>query len=249
MATAFPRAPLVAVLMTGILATGTGVAAAQSLRGSAASLDRQVGQAGRHDFTYVSGPTQLRRFVDAGLLVPVRDTRDFRLAGVSFPFARPEAKMFIERLAAQYRRGCGEQMVVTSLTRPRSHQPRNASDRSVHPTGMAIDLRRPAGRCRHWLESTLLSLEAEGVLEATRERRPPHYHVAVFPQPYAAHVDRLTEATGGRGLDRVYVVRRGDTLSEIAARHGTTAGALRQTNGLLSPRIYPGQTLTLPAQP
>ena len=248
MANAFTRAPLVAVLISGILATVPGLAAGQSLRGSAASLDRQVGQAGSHDFTYLSGPAELRRFVSAGLLVPVRSTRNFRLANVSFPYARPEAKLFIERLAAQYRRACGERMVVTSLTRPMSHQPGNASDRSVHPTGMAIDLRRPAGRCRRWLEETLLSLETQAELEATRERNPPHYHVAVFPEPYAAHVDRLVGRPDGPGLERVYVVRRGDTLSEIASRHGTSAGALRRANGLVSPRIYPGQTLRVPAQ-
>ena len=32
--------------------------------------------------------------------------------------ARPEVALFIRRLAAQYRAACGEQLVVTSLTRP-----------------------------------------------------------------------------------------------------------------------------------
>ena len=36
---------------------------AQSLRGSAASLDRQNRQARLHDFTYLQGLGQLRRFV------------------------------------------------------------------------------------------------------------------------------------------------------------------------------------------
>lgn len=222
------------------------LAGAQSLRGSRTSLDRQTRQAHGHDFTYLAGPTQLRRFVDAGLLVPVGDTRDYRLEKVSFPVARPEVKLFIERLAAQYRRGCGEQLVVTSLTRPQSHQPRNASDQSVHPTGMAIDLRRPAGRCRSWLEDTLLSLEAQGVLEATHERRPPHYHVAVFPEPYAEHVERLTTRGDRPSVPRAYRVRQGDTLWGIASRHGLSAGMLRRVNELRSSRIYPGQSLTVP---
>jgi hypothetical protein len=56
---------------------------------------------------------------------------------------------FVERLSSQYHNACGERLVVTSLTRPASEQPRNASDRSVHPTGMAIDLRLSTkGTCR-----------------------------------------------------------------------------------------------------
>ena len=81
-------------------------AGAQSLRGSRTSLDRQTRQAHGHDFTYLAGPTQLRRFVDVGLLVPVGDTRDYRLEKVSFPVVRPEVKLFIERLAAQYPSFC-----------------------------------------------------------------------------------------------------------------------------------------------
>lgn len=225
-----------------------GGASAQSLRGSASSLDLQTTQAAQHDFTYLPGTAQLRRFVEAGLLVSVGGNRDYTLEDVSFPFARPAAKLFIERLAGQYRRACGERLVVTSLTRPQSHQPHNASDRSVHPTGMALDLRRPQGTCRPWLERTLLYLENQGVLEATVERSPPHYHVAVFPTQYAAYVDRLT----GRGTDRtrpprVYTVRRGDTLWGIAQRHATSLRALRRANGLSSTRIFPGQTLRVPA--
>ncbi len=181
---------LVLVAVVATFPVGVG---AQSLRGSRASLDRQNEQAARHDFTFLNGPSQLNRFVRAGLLVPVRRTRHYALNDVSFPYTRPEVKLFIERLAQQYYRGCGEQLIVTSLTRPRSHQPRNASPRSVHPTGMALDLRRPSNRrCREWLESTLIYLEDRQVIEATRERGPPHYHVAVFPQAYVRHVANLT---------------------------------------------------------
>ena len=224
-----------------------GGAASQSLRGSASSLDLQTEQARRHDFTYLRGPAQVRRFVDAGRLVPVDGDRDYALTDVSFPFARPVVKLFIERLSGQFRRACGTRLVVTSLTRPQSYQPRNASDRSVHPTGMALDLRRPRGTCRQWLERTLLYLEDQGVIEATAERRPPHYHVAVFPNQYAAHVDRLTARAVGRArLPRVYTVRRGDTLWGIARRHRTSTSALRLANGLSSTRIYPRQVLTVP---
>jgi hypothetical protein len=168
-------------------------AGAQSLRGSRTSLDRQNREARSHDFTYLRGPSQLTRFVGAGLLVPIEGSADYALADVSYQVARPEVRLFLERLSSQYRAACGAPLVVTSLTRPRSAQPPNASARSVHPTGMALDLRRPATpACRRWLESTLLSLEKKRVLDATLEKNPPHYHVAVFPDDYIAYVARLT---------------------------------------------------------
>ena len=42
-------------------------------------------------------------------------------------------------------------------------------------------------------------------------------------------------------------VRNGDTLGEIAKRHGTTVSRLKQANGLESARIRTGQKLRLPA--
>ncbi len=238
------RHPLVVACVTLGLLQGT--ASAQSLRGSSSSLDRQTAQAIQHDFTYLPGTAQLRRFVDTGLLVPVNGNRDYSLKDVSFPFTRPAAKLFIERLAAQYRRACGERLVVTSLTRPLSLQLRNASDRSVHPTGMALDLRRPQGTCRQWLEGTLLYLEGQAVLEATRERSPPHYHVAVFPSQYSAYVAGLTARGSGGATPRVHIVRPGETLWGIARRHQTSPAALRRANRLSSTRIHPGDALTVP---
>ncbi|WP_419950580.1 DUF5715 family protein [Candidatus Palauibacter sp.] len=214
---------------------------AQSLRGGASSLDRQNRVAREHDFTYIATPAQVERFVNAGYLVRVPASPDYVLHDLSFPYARPEVKVFISRLARQYRSACGERLVVTSLTRPRNRQPRNASPRSVHPTGMAIDFRRPAGKCRAWLERVLLQLEGAGVLEATMERRPPHYHVALFPRQYAAYVDRITLASAGR-----YEVKPGDSLWTIARLHDTTVTRLRSVNSLDGSRIYPGQVLTVP---
>lgn len=223
----------------------------QSLRGSTASLDRQERAARAHDFTFLKSPGQVERFVSAGYLVQVRTNRDFDLHGVSYPFARPETRTFILRLSSQYRRACGEKLVVTSMTRPLSSQPRNASSRSVHPTGMAIDVRRSNSRaCRSWLESVLLSLEASGVLEATREYYPPHYHIAVFPNPYARYVADLasrqadTRVASGSVLE--YRVRDGDSLWDIARSHGITVGRLKDENNLTGSRIYAGQLLKVP---
>ena len=49
--------------------------------------------------------------------------------------------------------------------------------------------------------------------------------------------------------DGSYAVRRGDTVSLIAARYGVTEQALLGVNGIQDPhRIYPGQQLTMPGQ-
>jgi len=223
----------------------------QSLRGSTASLDRQERAARVHDFTYIASPAQLERFVEAGYLVQLRTNRDFDFHGVSYPFVRPETQTFILRLSSQYRRACGEKLVVTSATRPLSRQPRNASSRSVHPTGMAVDVRRSNSRsCRSWLESVLLSLESGGVLEATRESYPPHYHIAVYPQPYARYVAGLTARQANTRVASAdvteYRVRNGDSLWDIAQSHGITVDRLKEENSLKGSRIFAGQLLKIP---
>jgi len=169
-----------------IAPAAAGPAAAQSLYGSHESLVRQNLVAQQHDYAYLRTTRDVLQAVDGGVLVAVQGNEDFQLAGgeVSFPYARPEVKTFLEQLSSAYRAACGEPLVVTSLVRPITRQPWNASPISVHPTGMAVDLRRSDRHgCRQWLESTLLALEGEGMIEATRERWPPHYHVAVFPDP------------------------------------------------------------------
>jgi LysM repeat protein len=252
----------VAACMAGIVVLPAAQADAQTLRGGTESLDRQNHQAQAHNFTYLATPADVRRYVEQGHLVPVVANRDFDVHNVSFPYARPEVRLFIERLASQYRAACGEKLVVTSLTRPQSNQPWNASSRSVHPTGMAIDLRRSQkASCRNWLESTLLSLEGQGLLEAIYERNPPHYHVSVYPRPYAQYVARITgnervvaqaatqAASSDTRLELDFVnhrVARGETLSRIATRYSVAVSRLRSENNLRGDRINAGQTLRVP---
>lgn len=245
---------VVAALSVSLLLPHT--AAAQSLRGSSASLDRQNASARAHDYTYIDTGSRVLRFAEQGWLVRIRPNQDFDLHAVSYPYARPEVAIFVRRLAGQYRAACGEKLVVTSLTRPTTRQPRNASARSVHPTGMAVDLRYSSNRsCRSWLEDVLLGLEQSGVVEATRERYPAHYHVAVFPRDYARYVERLEDrrieqrAEATPMLTRVaYRVRNGDSLWTIARRHGTTVDELRAANNLRGSRIYAGQVLEVPRE-
>ncbi len=196
-----------------------------SLRGSRSSIVRQNSYARANRYTFLRTTAQVLAAVAVGQLTLLAGNEDYRLVGASFPFARPEVRLFVERLAAGHRAACGRQLVVTSLTRPVLRQPPNASPLSIHPAGMALDLRvsRPA-TCRRWLENTLLSLEATGVVDATRERSPPHYHVAVFPRPYALHVAQLLARDSARKAER-------DRARRVVFSTSTTL-AVRRANAL-----------------
>ena len=169
------------------------LAFASELRGSRASMVRQHHIAVEENFTFLRTAKQLHEFVHDDRLEQVSSTNDLVVAtGVSYAYTRPIVKQFVDRLAAEYHVATGERLVVTSLTRPESEQPRNASPLSVHPAGMAVDFRVPDAReKRAWLEQRLLSLEDKGVLDVTREVYPPHYHVAVFPEQYEAFAKTL----------------------------------------------------------
>jgi hypothetical protein len=177
------------LLLPLLLALPAASASASGLGGSRATVREVYEIAKEHDFTFLRTAAQIREFVEKERLVEVTENEHLVVHKVSFPYTRPIIRTFIERLAEQYHRATGDKLVVTSLTRPTSRQPRNASPFSVHPAGMAVDLRVPHDAdARKWLEQTLLNLEAGSLLDVTRERRPPHYHVAVFPEPYEAYV-------------------------------------------------------------
>lgn len=224
-------------------------AAAASLHPTRPALLRQVQAARSHGYTYLRTAGDVARFVRGGQLVALPGNDDYLVKySVTLPYARPEVKLFVERLASQYRGACGERLVVTSLVRPKNLQPANSSPLSVHPTGMALDLRvSGSSRCRSWLESALLGLERSNVLEAAREHHPPHYHVVLFPRQYTSYV---AAKTGHRPevvpAVQSYRVRRGDSLWTIARRYGTTVGTIQRANGLRSTRIKPSQMLRVP---
>jgi LysM repeat protein len=245
----------------------SGLHAQSSLKGSRTAMRKQNSVAQKQDYTFLRTSSDVSRFVSSGYLVPVKGTSALKLADVSFPYARPAVKTFAERLAQQYRDACGNKLVVTSLTRPLSRQPWNASDLSVHPAGMALDIRVSDSRaCRKWLESTLVSLEKKGVLEATRERRPAHYHVAVFPSAYFSYLNKAAPAEpkiakaaqpkyasvvpmpSGAKKAATHKVRSGESLWSIARKYGVTLTALKEANALSGNQIKAGQVLAIPRE-
>ena len=182
-----------AVIVAALLVAGaTGQPAyASDLFGSRDSMEKQHAVAVDLDYDFALTASQVAEVVASGELVEVVANSDFELSGVSFPYAQPEVRNFIERLASEYHVATGMLLVVTSLVRPVSEQPSNASPLSVHPAGMAVDLHIPSSRkARAWLSQRLLDFENVGVLDVTLERKPAHLHVAVFPTAFDSYTAR-----------------------------------------------------------
>jgi len=193
-------------LCAASLLTAATPASAQSLRGSESSVSLMYRSAVRGGLDFYETSSQVKRAVLRGELVALRSNGNYHVANVRTPYVRPQTRAFVANLAADYRGACGQPMVVTSATRPMSRKLVNSSSQSVHPTGIAVDLRRPSGHCLTWLRRTLLAAERRGTIEATEERRPPHFHIAVLPVRYqkastaiaAARPSATTRSRGGR---------------------------------------------------
>ena len=171
---------LLAPLLLAVPGAG---AAAQSLRGSRASVERAYDRAQARRLPFQRSRRAIERAARREMYVRLVSGAGYRLRGVSVPYALPATATWIAEMAARYRGACGSPMTVTSAMRPTALRLVNSIEQSVHPTGMAVDLRAPRGRCRSWLRATLLGMERRGVIDATEERFPAHFHVVVFRAP------------------------------------------------------------------
>src|SRR5690242_2582882 len=123
---------------TVILCAAPRAGSAQSLRGSMASVERMYDYAVRDDLTFYETGNDVRWAAARGELVQLHSDHGYEMHRVAFPFVRPATLTFVENLAGDYERTCGQELVVTSGVRPETRQPANSSQRSVHPTGMAV---------------------------------------------------------------------------------------------------------------
>jgi hypothetical protein len=188
---AMTRRMTVAAMVLAVFGAGAVPAEAKSpsLRGLPAQMVEQNQVAKSHGLAFYRTSAEIHEALASGALVELRGNENYDVADfVRHPYAHPVAALFVERLSAQYREACGQKLVVTSAVRPSNGQPRNSHALSVHPAGMALDLRvSDRASCRSWLENALMGMERRGVLNGIRERHPPHYHVAVYPEQYLAY--------------------------------------------------------------
>ena len=191
-----------------------------SLHGSKASVEKMYDFALRYRYPFYLTPTNVDQAVEQGRLVALTGDSTYELTrGVGFSYATREAKQFVTLFAPQYLAACGTPLTVTSAARPLSRQPHNANPHSVHPTGIAVDIRRPPpGPCLQWVRGALAELEAGGLIEATEEHHPIHLHVAVLAAP-GARV-RLPDLTHG------VLVARKPTPSSVVAEQQAGAPSL-----------------------
>lgn len=261
------------LVVAALAAASAAPAAAQSLRGSPSSIERMYRQAQRNDLDFIESGPAVRRAAREGRLVRLSGNDNYRVGNVTHPYVLPSTRTWVQRVASRYRAACGERLVVTSGVRPLTMRLVNSTDKSVHPTGMAVDLRKPrSGRCLTWLRSALSQMERDGIVEATEERRPPHFHVAVFsaslpgasgdeprrladarPSKRAGSKSKPSGSAGaktarkaGAGKGVKHKVRRGESIWTIARRNGVTVERIKNVNNLSSSRIVAGQVLVIP---
>jgi hypothetical protein len=200
-----------------------------SLRGSPATMQQQNRVAKEHGLTFYRTGADIEAAVARGELSVLVPNEDYDVADfVRFPYLQAEAVVFVERLAEQYREACGQKLVVTSAVRPASGQPSNAHQLSVHPAGMAVDLRvSDRASCRSWLETAILNMERRGLINGIREFRPPHYHIAIFPGPYMAYVEeRLAAEEAERAAaEEERAIAVAEAVSEVSTELVSTGGA------------------------
>lgn len=167
-----------------VVATATFLAGAptgaQTLRGSRSSVKRAYDTAVARDLTFHESAATVQRAAREGTLVRLSGGGSYRLKSVALPYVLPATRVVLDELASAYRRACGDQIVVTSAVRLAGQRLRNGNAQSVHPSGLAFDLRSPHGECRKWIRKRLLALEREGRVDATEERFPAHFHVVVY---------------------------------------------------------------------
>lgn len=199
------------LLLVPIAALVPTLAEAQSLRGSPASVDRMFYRAHAQRLTFFETADEVARAAGEGEVALLRGNMDYAVVGTQVPYVRPQTLRFIEALGAAHRQACGEPIIVTSGIRPTTRKLRNSHVKSVHPTGMAVDIRKSPGACRDWLRRALLGLEAQGMIEAIEENRPPHFHIAVYTAPARAAIlaagnrtsaPKAARRTGTRGRTR-----------------------------------------------
>ena len=149
--------------------------------GCQTTSEQQLQYALDHQLPRMTTEAEYQSRVDSGYFVrlegPFLDVRARR------PYALPTTVAFLIRMSQAYSAaGCG-QLIIMDALRLTTERPVNGSVYSVHPTGMAVDIRTKyiPIECADWLRAYVSQKEAAGEVDGTQELRPEHLHVVVVP--------------------------------------------------------------------
>lgn len=168
-----------------------------SLASDTAEMKRILNVTNEAKIPQITQAAQVNSFVAAGTLVPLyriasvqREGYPYDLSEVSSPYLRPEAYTFMRQLVKSFNQECGRlPLTITSAVRlPKIHASVGGSPRSVHPHGLAFDVRTHDRRPDelHWLTRYLLAAETLGYIGAVEEKHNPHLHIAVIFDSFTA---------------------------------------------------------------
>ena len=165
--------------------------------GEVSSSEQQFRYAAEKQVPFMTSEADYQMRIASGYFVRLENP--FMDVQARRPYVLPSTVAFVVELATEYyAAGCGR-LVVRDALRITNEQPSNGSNYSVHPAGMAVDLRvRDIGEaCESWMNNYLLEKEAEGRVDATREywkmvrgqKVPnPHFHLVVPLEPRGPNI-------------------------------------------------------------
>ncbi|MBI4119388.1 MAG: hypothetical protein HY456_00900 [Parcubacteria group bacterium] len=168
------------------------------LIGSFEVLRAQNELADQYQLERMYGPDMLRQFIDIGKLVsvPLKTEHFYIVAPEGLSYLLPQAKKFLEDLAAEYNKAFGKRLKITELVRTNLYQQKqivrrklsvadcHIKDRcSLHLTGAALDIsKKDMSRDEVvWMRKRLVESERTGFIDATEEMKNNNFHIVVFP--------------------------------------------------------------------
>lgn len=107
---------------------------------------------------------------------------------------RPETAQFVETMAHDYTSAACGRLVITEASRLTTVKPRGSSPDTVHPFGMAVDIRllRIEPRCADWIRTYVLEKEALKLIDGTEHVGTQlHMHLVVPKAPAATQLAHM----------------------------------------------------------
>lgn len=150
--------------------------------GELTTSERQFEYAKAHEIPFMDSEVEYQRNVRSGYFVLLSHP-DITISARR-KYVLPQTANFIYRVAHQFRKAGCNRLHINGAGRLTTERPKNGSVHSVHPVGMALDLKviNLSKNCHTILWNILHEYEAGQEADSTRELHPEHFHVVVIPE-------------------------------------------------------------------